>query len=266
MSFEVFESGPEKAPLLACIPGLMGSAEDFRRMNEGLEDRFRILWCTIQPDEAPSRGTIVGTNYQKCALELESYLSQKHSGKRVHFAAYSIGSKVVYHFMVHRPEIFGGALVTDLTPGSLEPTSLYQHLVVQTNKLDLHQEWKVLKGQLDELFPNKHLKIFVKSQLHYPDKDGPAQWKGRDNALENSLKDSSGIDLMKELQKLPGKIPVTAKLKIVQCEEFSGLTSEAVQTLSRLDFVEFHFIPQSTHFVHVNHVDELRTLVLSLTA
>lgn len=273
MSISVQELGPIEAPLLLCIPGMIGGPDDFRSIIEGLESRFRILLVDINAERREeglknlSEASVNAVDYQGTAKLIQNYLSEKHPGKRANFIGLSIGGKVVYHFAADFPKLFQGAVITDITPGKMEHTQLYGTVIKTVMGLDLNKEWKELKEELNNKIEDRNFRILIKSQLYFPNQSPPAQWRNGMFGLEELLKRNTTDELWVELENVSETLEAQkSQMIVIKASRMSGLAEDDVARLKKFPFVKIIPVENASHFVHITRVDALQSALLMLVS
>jgi pimeloyl-ACP methyl ester carboxylesterase len=271
MALLIEEKGNSAAPLLVCIPGMIGGPSDFRSILEGLDDKFRILLVDINAERREaglknlSEESVEAVDYQGSAREIHAYLSEKHPGKGAYFIGLSIGGKVVYHFATDYPKLFKGSVVTDITPGRMEHTELYGTVITAVKNLNLKQPWAALKEELNATIEDKNFRILIKSQLHYPQDPSEARWRNGMWGLEELLKRNTSDELWTSLETVSDQLMNQgSRMIVLKALKMSGLGSEDLERLRKFPFVSITMVENSTHFIHINRTDALQKALLEL--
>lgn len=264
MTIEVQEIGNPEGKLLACLPGMIGGAGDFRQIIEGLEKEFRILLVDTNPQRKEqglkglSTEAVNAVDYRACSDDLADYLAENHPGRSATLIGLSIGGKIVYHFACDYPEIFASGVVSDITPGLMGDTDLYSTVINTVESLDLTKPWNDLKQDLSNAITDRNFRVLIKSQIFYENKNGPGQWRNGMEGLKELLDRNTTDELWEMLAKTQNKLNDQQKLLVFKAEYMSGISDKDLKRLEKLSFVELIHLQNSSHFIHINSVDGVR--------
>jgi pimeloyl-ACP methyl ester carboxylesterase len=151
--------GNNKGPILVCVPGLLGGAEDFRGIIEPLLETFHIL--VFDPNAGRRQFGLNGLTvevmqeiqFDYTADEIASAL-KNFTTEPILMCGISLGGKIVYDFAHKFPHLFKGAVITDVSPGSFATSELFRFVEDLVVNLNVHQLWPDLKKELRERIPD----------------------------------------------------------------------------------------------------------------
>lgn len=269
MTINVKEYGNPEGQILACLPGMIGGPGDFRLILEGLDEKFRILLVDINPNRRDqglkglSTESVNAVDYQGCSNELADYIKQNHPHKKITLIGLSIGGKIVYHFLTDYPQLFKSGVVSDITPGIMTHTDLYSTVITTVESLDLSKPWADLKEQLNTKIADRNFRVLIKSQLFYPEKNGPAKWRNGMWGLKELLERNTTDALWEALKNVEATIEQDQKLIVLKADRMSGIAEKDLNLLKSLSFIQINYVENSSHFIHINNVDVMRNAILS---
>jgi pimeloyl-ACP methyl ester carboxylesterase len=264
--------GDPSNPILICVPGLLGGPENFRAMLDGWAEAFRVF--VLDPnkerrDEGLSGLTVESireVSYDSTSEDIAVILDREEGGARgAYLTGISLGGKIVYDFASKFPQRFLGGLITDVGPGSFQHSELFRFVdgIVQT--LDRNKPWGELKAELQRLIPDRSLRSLIQSQLFYPTKAPPAEWK---TGMRNfrSMLQSQGIDeQFNGLEKVDARLAADKRrLHVLHASSYSGISHDTLPRLRALASVTVQEVPDSTHFLHITHKRLIQDCVLGL--
>jgi len=271
MAISVVESGNLEAPTLVCLPGMIGGPSDFKKINAGLEDHFHLLVVDINTNtrdegiKGLKEESVENINYREVAREISEHLLERFPEKQVYLVGLSIGGKIAYHFIADHPEKFLGGVITDMTPGLMEHTDLFQNVIRTVESMNLNQDWNGIKSELNDKIADRNFRVLIKSQIFFPTPGAAAEWRNGMDGLERLLKRSSTDELWAQLKEAEAFLTENKRmLKILKAERMSGIAACDEKRLRELKFVSIETISNATHFIHINEVERLRGGILSL--
>ena len=251
--------GNPNAPILVCVPGLLGGAEDFRDIIDPLLSDFHIL--IFDPNEDRRQFGLNGLTVQvmqeiqfdytadEIAKDLKPYTSEP-----ILMCGISLGGKIVYDFVHKFPHLFRGAVVTDVSPGSFGDSALFQFVEGLVLDLNLNQAWPELKKELRERIPESSLRSLIQSQLFYPNKQLPAAWKVGMKHFRELLQRQSMDEQFQMLQKVDEQLASDGKvIRVLHAGFLSAIDSVSLDHMKKLKSVEIIPISDSSHFLHITH-------------
>lgn len=269
MKFDV--SGNLQGPILVCIPGLLGGPEDFRDMTQVWEKDF----CLVTSDPNAARrekglssltdDVVREISYDTSAVDIKNFLTSEYPGRKYFFAGISIGGKIVYDFAIRFPELFSGAVITDVGPGSFEESELYSLVFSTVKNVNLDLPWAELRPLLQTQIADKSLRILVQSQLSYPGGKPPAVWKsGMQNfktMLGRQSIDDQSADLARVSPMLANK---GAFITVLKAPQHSGISASSYEQLKTLACMKIVPLQNCSHFIHVTNKPEIMAAVENL--
>jgi len=270
MHFET--AGNENAPLLICVPGLLGGAEDFRLMIDAWKDHFFI----IIPDPNAARRsqglnltseTMQNVSFDYSALEIGNVLKEYAADKPCYFVGISLGGKIVYDFAARFPELFFGGVVTDVGPGPFEDSDHFKHVFKLVTDTNLDLPWPELRQDLRSRIQDKNLRILIQTQLHYPTGKPPAAWKTAMQNLKSMLQKQSIDEQFSSLEKVSNRLVEEKKwITVLYAALSSGISAETFEKMQSLPFIKFKTLNDANHHMHVSHKDAIISAVLNMLA
>lgn len=264
--------GNKNGPIIVCVPGLLGGAEDFRYLMDRFNEYFHFL--VFDPNAERRQFGINGLtekvmqeiqfdyNANEIFSELPNFTSDP-----VWMCGISLGGKIIYDFAIKFPQAFKGALLTDVSPGSFGDSELFQFIESLVANLNMNQLWPDLKKTLREVIPDDSLRSLVQSQIFYPEKKPPAAWKvGMANfraLLQRQSMDEQFNDMFKvdELLAKQGSI-----IHVLKATIMSAINQDSYELLKKLKSVHIHEIKNSTHFLQHSHRDWMLDLIFKLNS
>jgi pimeloyl-ACP methyl ester carboxylesterase len=267
--FKFQQLGNPNGPILVCVPGLLGGPEDFREIIPNLLEKFNVL--VVNPIlQAREKGLnnltsdfLKEVTYDTASSDIYEKLRLGFGDRGYYFFGNSLGGKAVYDFAIKYPQRFLGGLITDVGLASFETSPLYQFIENTVDGLDLNLPWSEMKAFLRANVPEKNLRIFIQTQLHYAGGKPPAKWKVGMAKFKDLLKGHS-ID-----EQYAQYCPVNEKLikqgstiHVLKAEHLSGISDESYQQMQDLKSIKFYFHPGTAHFLHITHKSQIVDLLL----
>lgn len=262
--------GNEKAPILVCVPGLLGGAEDFRGIIDPLLNEFHVL--IFDPNASRRQFGLNGLTVEvmqeiqfdysadEIAIELAQFTSEP-----IWMCGISLGGKIVYDFAHKFPHLFRGAIITDVSPGSFGESRLFQFVEGLVADLNLNQDWPSLKKELRERIPEPSLRSLIQSQLFYPNKQLPAAWKvGMKHfraLLQRQAMDEQFAALMKADATL---VSQGSEISVFKAENLSAIDDLSFEEMKKLKSVKIYPLQGASHFIHITHKRDIQNLLLQM--
>lgn len=107
-------TGPEQAPKLVFLHGVMGYAANWRRIAKAFEERFQVL-AYDQRGHGRSFHPSSGYGPDEFAGDLEEILNAL-GWREVHLVGHSMGGRVAMHFAASRPKRVTRLVIEDIGP------------------------------------------------------------------------------------------------------------------------------------------------------
>jgi pimeloyl-ACP methyl ester carboxylesterase len=273
LTFEI--AGPTTNPLLLCIHGLLGGPENFYRMLEKWRDRYCPIIVDLHAHMRKeglidiSAGNLAELTYDGAVDEILGYLERTFPGRQCYFAGLSLGGKLCYEFAGRSPETFAGAVITDVGPGTVSDSALYEFVSETIPSLNLNQPWPELKSQIAEKISDRNLRVMLQTQLHYPVKGGPAVWRAGMAGLKDIMDQQSITDQWKWVRRFAEyrqdhPDARARKFIVFKASNMSAISEAQMTRMSDFEFIEFRPVTCHTHFIHVTHHLQIEDAVLSL--
>lgn len=255
---KVIQKGNPDKPLLVCVHGLMGHVSDFEPFVPAWEEHFNILI----PDYAPNSmdryyvEEFEGEEwlmYDLGGRRIADYLKQNYPGQKAYFAGISVGGKVSIEIAGKYPEVFAGAVVTDVGVGSLTKSNLCQFLEVVLPSINVKQPWSQLRLELRDKIKDRMLRILVQSHIEYKDKSVPeGNWKDQGYKFFDMLKKSrmeDQWDLAKNFQ---------APVVILKSEFMSAIADKDYEKQLKNPHLYSIEVPDAGHFIQITHHNQFQ--------
>ncbi len=263
--------GLSHGPILVCLPGLIGGPEDFRDIIVGLRDHFRILIVDPNAERREQEGlnlstaTMLEISFDTTAVTLRDELLRSYRDQRYFFLGVSLGGKVVYDFALRFPELFAGGVITDVGLSPFGDSELFKVIEGIVDHTDLNLPWTEIKRSLQDLIPDKNLRILIQTQIAYPEKKPPAVWKTGMKNFEALLKRQTLDDQVDRYAAVDGTLTAAGKrIVVLHAEKMSGISTPGHQVLKGMKSIQLVEVPGSTHLLHVTHKDEIADHVIAL--
>lgn len=264
MNFD--ELGSRKNPTLVCVPGLLGGPENFAPMAEILEPKFHLL--IFNPNIVTKAQSLAAQKLSYNSSADDIYRSLIKLGlTQAYFFGISLGGKIVYDFAAKFPHAFLGGVTTDISPGQLDESDIYLFIVNLVDRLDMNQPWAELKKRLMELVPNRDLRILLQTQIHYPERNPPAQWRQAMQYFHEALRSQKLEDQFEDLLAVDEYLAKHKRLiHVFRAGQLSGIGSQALAKMQKMSCFRIHPAPDATHFVQVSHKEAIAEMVVRLRA
>lgn len=260
-SMDVIKTGKSEAPLLVCVHGLMGHTHDFEPFLDVWNEHFEVLI----PDYAPNameRSYLEMYQGEEWLLydlggrRIAQYLRENYPGRKAFFAGISVGGKISLEIAGLHPDLFAGAVITDVGVGHLTTSELCGVLEHVLPALNLKQPWEKLRVELRNKIPDRMLRILVQSHIEYPDKTIPeARWRAQGYKFYALLRKSRMEDQWKLAEN------IAAPVFILKASTMSAIAEVDYQRMKETSWAKFIEIPQSGHFIQITHALEFKRLV-----
>lgn len=262
--------GNKQGPVLVCVPGLLGGAEDFRDIIEPLLETFHIL--IFDPNAGRRQFGLSGLTvevmqeiqFDYSADEIAKELSM-FTDQPIYLCGISLGGKIVYDFVHKYPNLFKAAVVTDVGPGSFADSDLFKFVEGLVLNLNLQQEWPELKKDLRERIPESSLRSLIQTQLFYPTKKPPAAWKVGMKHFRSLLQRQSMDEQFEALSKVDDSVARGgAQIHVLRAGFLSAIDSTAFDKMSELKMIKLYPLEGASHFIHITHKEHVQKLLLKL--
>lgn len=268
MQFDIL--GNPEAPLLICVPGLLGGPEDFRQMLPAWMDHF----CIIIPDPNAERReqglnldqeTMQEVSFDSSAIEIRNALVEHAPGRPYYFAGISLGGKIVYDFALRFPEIFSGGVITDVGPGSFEDAELFQNVERDILATSLEMPWRELRQDLRTRIHDNNLRVLIQSQIFYPGGKPPGIWKTGMENFKALLQRQSIDDQFENFEKVDERLCNDRKwITVLHSANNSGISIQTLDKMRHLKSIKIKTLQDTSHFMHITHKSEIEEAVLKM--
>lgn len=257
-------------PTLVCVPGLMGGPEDFFGIKAAIQSKFQVIY--VDPNQARkevglsnlSLEETKAVSFDTSASEIKEILTG-HKIANAYFLGVSLGGKIVYDFAIRYPGSFLGGVISDVGPASFMESDLATLVTGIVDQTNLNLTWDEVKKHLKETIPDRNLRSLLQSQISYPNQIPPGIWKtgmrGLRTLLQNNLIDDQVVAFSEANLEL---LRLNRKITVLVASHHGGITRAGVEQMKAWRSLELIDIPNSAHFLHVTHKEELQSAVLSL--
>ena len=271
MKYEL--TGNSNGPALLCVPGLLGGIEDFASMKEAWQQHFHVIALDPNAERRESAGVkgLTADDLREVNLDINKTadvmrdILEANGKKKAFLVGVSLGGKMVFDFIIRYPEYFAGGVVTDVGPTPVTNTDLFHYVnnaVLGTN-LDL--PWPELKKDLAQRIPERALRSLIQTQIYYPNKVPPADWRPGMMNFQQMLDDQSANDQLSGMRKVDSIIAKNgARLIVLKAATASAISKDALSEIKQFQSVVIDPIPDSNHFIHITHRQLIQDKVLGL--
>lgn len=259
--------GNKNGPIIVCVPGLLGGAEDFRDIIDPLIEHFHVL--IFDPNAGRRQFGLNGLTVQVMqeiqfdysANEIADELP-KYTKDPIFMCGISLGGKIVYDFAHKFPHLFKGAVITDVSPGSFGDSALFQFVEGLVLDLNLDQAWPELKKELRDRIPEPSLRSLIQSQLFYPTKKPPAAWKvGMKHfraLLQRQAMDEQFAALQNVEETLVGQ---GSFIHVLRAGTLSAIDADSFEKMTQMKIFKIYPLEGASHFIHITHKDDIQNLI-----
>lgn len=262
--------GNTNEPILVCVPGLLGGAEDFREIIQPILDEFHIL--IFDPNEDRRQFGLNGLTVEvmqeiqfdysanEIAMELKEF-----TDKPIFMCGISLGGKIVYDFVHKFPHLFRAGVITDVSPGSFGNSELFQFVESLVSNLNLDQSWPDLKKDLRERIPEHSLRALIQSQLFYPTKKPPAAWRVGMKHFRALLQRQAMDEQFAALKKVDDLLADQKHwVHVLKAGYLSAIDGESYEEMKSLRAIQIHRLENASHFIHISHKADIQRLLRQL--
>jgi pimeloyl-ACP methyl ester carboxylesterase len=262
--------GNKQGPVLVCVPGLLGGAEDFRDIIDPLLESFHVL--IFDPNAGRRQFGLSGLTvevmqeiqFDYSADEIAKELSL-YTDKPIYLCGISLGGKIVYDFVHKYPNLFKAAVVTDVGPGSFADSELFKFVEGLVLNLNLQQDWSSLKKDLRERIPEPSLRSLIQTQLFYPTKQPPAAWKVGMKHFRALLQRQSMDEQFESLSRVDESVSRGgAAIHILRAGLLSAIDPVAFEKMKSMKMMKIYPLEGASHFIHITHKEQVQKLLLQL--
>lgn len=250
--------GDPKLPILVCVPGLMGDVSDFDFFLDQWKFHFHVLLPSLTDVKEATEVSFTEVTesgdkrlvYESSPHLLALYLKSKFPGQRVFFAGISLGGKITIEIAGRYPEIFAGAVLTDVGFGPLCQSPLFDFVHDIIPNLPIGEKWPKLRAQLTEKIPDKMLRLLVQSHIEVQSPEHPVtSW--RKSSLDfPELVQGTALEDQWDLQDR-----VERPIHILKATVASGIRDQDIDRLEQSPQVKVHVIEGANHFIQVYRRD-----------
>jgi pimeloyl-ACP methyl ester carboxylesterase len=250
--------GDSHLPVLVCVPGLMGDISDFEYYSELWKSHFHVVlpnFADAKSAAESSYSTVDETGAKRLLYEtsprvLAQYIKTTFPGRRVFFAGISLGGKITIEIAGTYPEIFAGAVLTDVGFGPLCTSPLFDFVNEVVPSINMGQPWPAVRAELTTKIPDKMLRLLVQSHIEVPNREHPlAQW--RPGAFEfPKLVRGTRLEDQWHLQE-----KIDRPIHILKATIASGINDSDYVRMQSMSNVRLHTVEGANHFIQVYRRD-----------
>jgi pimeloyl-ACP methyl ester carboxylesterase len=259
--------GNKLAPAIVCVPGLLGGAEDFRDTIARFGESHHLL--VFDPNAERREMGINGLTLEvmqeikfDCNADELAQEIKKYTHEPAWMCGISIGGKIVYDFAIKFPQLFRGAVITDVGLGSFSESELYCFVEDIVDNINLNQSWPELKKDLRAKIADDSLRSLIQSQVFYPTKQPPAAWKIGMANFKGMLNRQSTDDQFESYQGVDGILADKGSLiHIMKATQLSAINERSFEKLNTLKSIKIHSVRDSSHFLQFTHKEILLDLI-----
>ncbi len=264
MAIKVDVVGDRELPLLVCVHGLLGGPGDFMNLRDAWAGKFCLVLVDMNAEFREgglmkvTREGFGRLTYDDAADDVFEYLNREFPARSAYFVGISIGGKVVYDFSYAHPDLFMGAVISDVGLGQIPESDLYTFIEVTIPSINLNLEWDALKQEVASKVHERNTRVIIQTQLFYPDGKPPAQWKPGMEGLRGMLSGARIKEQWYVLDRLQKKIIV------LRAGFLSGIPAKDIPRMTAHPCIEVRQVNGSAHFVHIQNKEVFQSTVLEL--
>lgn len=251
-----YSYGNTEGPLVVCVHGIMGKSTDFSPFFEAWGKDFHLIIPEITPDDPrksgysskDSNGQGEQLKYELAPATIIDFLNRHYPNQKIFLAGISFGGKICFDIAQTIPEKVTGICVTDVGLGPLcEDSDLFKLAFGTIPKLNLDQNWELLRKEIASLIPDRMLRILIHNHIEYDAGDpSRAKWKSgadnfyqllRNNRLENQW---------------PRQDKLVAPCKILKATVNSAIDDSDFEKMKLKKNIFLDVIIGANHFIHVH--------------
>lgn len=247
--------GESHLPVLVCVPGLMGDIGDFDYFAEQWKSRFHVVLLDIADAKAAHEASYAAVDeetgakrllYESSPALLAHYIKTTFPDRRAFFAGISLGGKITIEVAGTYPEIFAGAVLTDVGFGPLCKSPLFDFVNEVIPSIKITQDWPSVRAELVAKIPDKMLRLLVQSHIEIPDRSRPvARWRASSFDFPKLVSGTRLEDqwhLQDRIQK---------PIHILKATVASGINDADFERMRALNNVKLHVVEGANHFIQV---------------
>lgn len=263
--------GNKKGPVIVCVPGLLGGAEDFRDMISRFQESHHLL--VFDPNAERREIGLNGLTLEimqeikfDCnADELAGEL-KKFTNEPVWMCGISIGGKIVYDFAIKFPHLFRGGLITDVGLGPFSDSELFCFVEDIVDNINLNQAWPELKKDLRAKISDDSLRSLIQSQVFYPTKKPPAAWKIGMASFKSMLNRQATDEQFVPFENIDNILAQKSSiLHVMKATNLSAINNSSYDRMSKLKSIKIHIIENSSHFLQFTHKNIMLDLLQQMS-
>lgn len=243
-------SGPDSAPKLVFLHGLMGSAANWRKIVPAFEDQYNVL-VFDQRGHGKSFHPDFGFSPEAYARDLQLILDELGWTEGIYLVGHSLGGRNALQFAHSFASRVKKLVIEDIGPDS--PPEAVEKIEFYLNSIPTpFRDKKAAKVFFDQEFPQKIGKGKegeVLSQYFYTNiqtqQDGTADWRFSRKAILGSVKEGRAYERWDQVRSL--RTP-TLWIRGSQSEDLSSGTFQRVLEIS--PYIRGVEIAGAGHWVH----------------
>jgi esterase len=233
--------GEKKSPPLVFLHGLMGSANNFRRIASDLKDHFYIL-CLDQRGHGKSFKPTTGFDPKDYANDLFQIMNDLGWSK-ISLVGHSMGGRNAIQFAYDYPQLLEKLVIEDIGPQARPDSILKIEKLLQSIPTPFES-----KLEAKHFFTNQFRPQILGSYLYTnieQKADGKADWRFSLPAILESIRRGRGVARWSEFEQL--KMPVL----VIRGENSEDLKEDELEEMKlRNPKIQVKVIQKAGHWVH----------------
>jgi pimeloyl-ACP methyl ester carboxylesterase len=231
----------------------MGDISDFEFFADLWQSDFHVILPNFMAGDVAAKAGYSAVDesgakrliYEEAPHMLARYIQAAFPGQSVFFAGISLGGKIVIELAGNYPEIFAGAVLTDVGFGPLCRSPLFEFVNEVIPSIEMGRQWTVVRQELTQKIPDKMLRLLVQSHIQIPRGNQPVQWRSSSFDFPELVSGTS----LEEQWHLSEKID--RPIHILKATVASGIPADDFERLKQIPNVHLHILEGANHFVQV---------------
>jgi len=192
-------TGPENAPKLVFLHGVMGFAANWRRIAKTFEDRFQVLVFDQRGHGRSFHASKGGYQPSSYAADLLGILNEL-GWQKVYLVGHSMGGRVALEFVAQNPHRVTRLVIEDIGPNMQESgSSLILRLLdsIPVPFLSKREAKVWFESKFLELFQNEHQKEALAAYLYanlIENEKKEAVWRFSNDGMRESVMAGRDVD------------------------------------------------------------------------
>jgi pimeloyl-ACP methyl ester carboxylesterase len=170
----------------------------------------------------------------------------------------SIGGKVVYDLAIRYPHRFLGGIVTDVGPGTVIHSTLYDSVIERLRSIKLTGSWTEVREQIRLAFPERTLRVMVQTQVTYNENRTQAVWREGMRNLESLLVHQSLDDQWDAYARVDEELAKEQKfITLLHASKLSAIAPGDFEKMKSYKSLRVIEIENAIHFIHVDYPQQV---------